>query len=85
MSFLKRAEPVTFVRSPTFTKRISELSVNGSSPDRRKYWSGFAGVREVLPIPYALSVVLVLGGVLAFFFGPRLLVKRWKARESAED
>ena len=47
--------------------------------------AGFAGVREVLPIPYALGVVLVLGGVLAFFFGPPLLVKRWKARESAED
>ena len=47
--------------------------------------AGLAGVREVLPIPYILSVALVLGGILAFFFGPPLLVKRWKARDRAEE
>lgn len=48
--------------------------------------AGLAGVREVLPLPYALSVVLVLGGIGAFFFGPPLMVKRWKKRDrSASD
>ena len=47
--------------------------------------AGLAGVREVLPIPYALSVILVLGGVISFFFGPPLLAKRWKAQDRAQD
>ena len=45
---------------------------------------GLLAVREVLPLPYALAVVLVLAGVGGFFFGPPLLVKRWKAHDRAE-
>lgn len=44
--------------------------------------AGLAGVREVLPLPYWLSVALVLGGIGGFFFGPPLLVKRWKANDT---
>jgi len=47
--------------------------------------AGLAGVRDVLPIPYALSVVMVLGGVVGFFFGPPLLAKRWKADDRAQE
>ena len=47
--------------------------------------AGLAGIREVLPLPFALGVVMVLGGILAFFFGPPLMVKRWKARDRAEE
>ncbi|MEM7689100.1 MAG: hypothetical protein AAF291_08765 [Pseudomonadota bacterium] len=48
--------------------------------------AGLAGVREALPVdlPYPLSVVMVIGGVLSFFFGPWILVKRWKAQDRAE-
>ena len=35
ISLRKRAEPVTLVRSPTLTKGISLVSVNGSSPESR--------------------------------------------------
>ena len=35
MSRLKRADPVTLVRSPTLTNRLSGPMVKGSSPDRR--------------------------------------------------
>jgi hypothetical protein len=43
--------------------------------------AGLAGVREVLPLPYILSVALVLAGIGGFFFGPPLMVKRWKAQD----
>ena len=42
---------------------------------------GFAGVREVIPVPYLVSVALVLIGIGGFFFGPPLMVKRWKAQD----
>ena len=42
---------------------------------------GFAGVREVVPLPYTVSVALVLAGIGGFFFGPSLMVKRWKAQD----
>lgn len=44
---------------------------------------GLLAVREALPLPYALAVVLVLAGVGGFFFGPPLLLKRWKAQDRA--
>ena len=40
---------------------------------------GIAIANEALPLPYPLGVVLAVGGLLAFFFAPPLLVKRWKA------
>lgn len=43
--------------------------------------AGLAGVREVLPLPYIASVILVLAGIGAFFFAPPLMVKRWKAQD----
>lgn len=46
--------------------------------------AGIAGTREVIPLPYVVSVTLAVGGVLAFFFAPPLMVKRWKAQD-AED
>ncbi|MEM7703671.1 MAG: hypothetical protein AAF251_17170 [Pseudomonadota bacterium] len=45
---------------------------------------GLLAVRDVLPLPYALAVVLVLAGVGGFFFGPPFLVKRWKAQDRAD-
>ena len=32
-------EPVTFVRSPTFTKLVSGVTIKGSKPDNFKYLS----------------------------------------------
>ena len=40
MSFLNFAEPVTFVRSPTFTKFVSGPTVSGSRPDNRSLGGG---------------------------------------------
>ena len=45
--------------------------------------AGMAGTRELLPLPYIASVVITVVGVLAFFFAPPLLVKRWKAQDRA--
>ena len=36
MSVRKRRDPVTFVRSPTFTKLSSGVTFSGSSPDSRQ-------------------------------------------------
>ena len=44
--------------------------------------AGIAGTRDVLPIPFALAVIITLAGVLAFFFAPPLLVKRWKGQDA---
>lgn len=40
---------------------------------------GIAIAQGVVDLPYALGVVLAVAGVIAFFFGPPMLVKRWKA------
>ncbi|MEE4155596.1 MAG: hypothetical protein V2I27_15660 [Erythrobacter sp.] len=40
---------------------------------------GIAAANEALPLPYALGVVLAVGGLIGFFFAPPLLVRRWKA------
>lgn len=42
---------------------------------------GLAITQELAALPYALGVVIALGGLLAFFFGPPLLVRRWKAKD----
>ncbi len=41
----KRADPVMFVRSPTFTKRVSSTTVTGSSPARRRAGVVVGGTR----------------------------------------
>jgi hypothetical protein len=43
---------------------------------------GIAIARDVLPAPYWLGVVLAVGGLIAFFFGPPLLARRFKARDT---
>ncbi|MDJ0979826.1 MAG: hypothetical protein QNI87_14975 [Erythrobacter sp.] len=43
--------------------------------------AGLASARDVLPLPYAVGVAMVLLGIGAFFFGPPLLLKRWKAQD----
>ncbi len=50
--------------------------------------AGLAIAREILPLPYALGVIMSVVGLVAFFFGPPVLAKRWKAAdrlESGED
>ncbi len=39
---------------------------------------GIAISREVVPAPFWLGVVCAVGGLLGFFFGPPLMVRRWK-------
>lgn len=46
---------------------------------------GIAGARGILPLPYALGVVLAVAGMLSFFFAPPMLAKRWKAQDEAGD
>lgn len=43
--------------------------------------AGIAIARGVVPLPYLLGVVLAVGGLLAFFFVPPLLARRWKAAD----
>ena len=44
--------------------------------------AGIAGTRNVVPIPFVLAVIITLAGILAFFFAPPLLVKRWKGQDA---
>ncbi|MDY7098713.1 MAG: hypothetical protein SXU28_11295 [Pseudomonadota bacterium] len=44
--------------------------------------AGIAGARDIIPLPYAVSVVLAVGGMITFFFAPPLLAKRWKSKDS---
>ncbi|MEO1729862.1 MAG: hypothetical protein AAFR64_03905 [Pseudomonadota bacterium] len=43
--------------------------------------AGIAGTRDLVAIPFALAVIITLAGILAFFFAPPLLVKRWKGQD----
>ena len=45
---------------------------------------GLMITRTVLPGPWVLGAVLALGGMVAFFFAPPLLAKRWKAGDRGE-
>ncbi len=56
----KRAEPVTFVRSPTMTNAVSSVTVNGSSPLNRERWiaSGQHPRRDALHLVCNLSNML---------------------------
>lgn len=40
---------------------------------------GIAIARAVVDLPYALGVALAVVGLVGFFFGPRLLARRWKS------
>lgn len=40
---------------------------------------GLAIARNIVDAPYALGVALAVAGMLAFYFGPRALARRWKS------
>ena len=42
---------------------------------------GIAIARGIVDLPYGLGVALAVGGLLAFYFGPRQLARRWKSPE----
>jgi hypothetical protein len=44
---------------------------------------GIAIAQGALALPYALGVLLAAAGLLAFFFGPPWLARRWKASDRA--
>lgn len=46
---------------------------------------GIAIARELIALPYALGVTLALGGLVAFFFLPVTMAKRWKASDRGEQ
>ena len=39
---------------------------------------GIAISRDVVPAPFWLGVLFAVGGLVGFFFGPPLMVRRWK-------
>ena len=41
--------------------------------------AGIAAARGVIDLPYAIGVALAVGGLVAFFFGPRMLARKWKS------
>lgn len=43
---------------------------------------GIASTRSVIDLPHALGVVLAVVGMIAFFFGPRMLARRWKSTDT---
>lgn len=49
--------------------------------------AGIATAQGLVALPYALGVGIALAGLLAFFFAPALMAKRWKAsdREKIDD
>ena len=63
MSFLNFAEPVTFVRSPTFTKRISSVMVKGSRPESRSRLS-ISGIGRGLFCAAAAEIAEIWSGVV---------------------
>ena len=40
---------------------------------------GFAIVRGVIDLPYAVGAIIVVAGFLEVFFLPRFIVRRWNA------
>lgn len=46
---------------------------------------GIASTRNILPfqLPWAVGVVLAVAGLLAFYFLPRFIARRWKATGGA--
>ncbi|MEM1052368.1 MAG: hypothetical protein AAGI28_09770 [Pseudomonadota bacterium] len=48
-------------------------------------FAGIAIAHGVIDLPYALAVLLAVGGMLTFFYGPRTLVRHWKAEDERRD
>ena len=46
---------------------------------------GIATARGVVDLPYPLGVALAVVGLIAFFFGPRALAKKWKSQGTDEN
>lgn len=46
---------------------------------------GFAIVRKVIDLPWAVGALLAVVGMLEFFFLPRLVARRWNAGDDAGD
>ena len=46
---------------------------------------GITIARNIVPAPYWLGVVLAVGGMIAFFFAPPLMARRWKAGDRAQS
>ncbi len=63
MSLSNFGEPVTFVRSPTFTKFVSGRTVSGSKPERRRYGSTFGTGRGATPAT-AAAMAFTYSGVV---------------------
>ncbi|MFN4019749.1 MAG: hypothetical protein ACK4IC_04445 [Erythrobacter sp.] len=42
---------------------------------------GFAIVRGLIDLPWAVGAVLAVAGMLEFFFLPRFIARRWNAGE----
>lgn len=40
---------------------------------------GLLIARTIIDLPYELGVVCAVGGLLAFYFGPRALARKWKS------
>ncbi|MCK0129120.1 hypothetical protein [Erythrobacter sp. F6033] len=45
---------------------------------------GLAIARSIIDAPYPIGVALAVGGLLAFYFGPRSLAKKWKSSAGEE-
>lgn len=45
---------------------------------------GFAVVRGVIDLPYAVGVILAVAGFVEFFFLPRIVARAWKARDGED-
>ncbi len=46
---------------------------------------GIAIAQNAVEAPYSLGVVLAVGGMLGFFFGPYFMAKNWKSQEIDQD
>lgn len=44
--------------------------------------SGFAIVRRIIDLPYALGAFIAVAGFFAIFFLPRFISRAWKAGDS---
>ena len=45
---------------------------------------GIAMARDIIPAPYWLGVALAVGSMVAFFFVPPLMARRWKKADRGE-
>ncbi|WP_299191377.1 hypothetical protein [uncultured Erythrobacter sp.] len=47
--------------------------------------AGISIAQGVVAAPYPIGVALAVIGVVAFFFAPPMLAKKWKAQDRAND